>query len=127
MIAVVTLFSWTTTFANNVDDPKFYETNSNNFLGQIISAAFGNTLDPTQLKLYHASMHRAVLDAENGQRVTWYHNDASGYAQPVYTRPRSDGYCRRVHIQVFAYGVERLFQQTACYSNASRDWQWYKE
>lgn len=92
-----------------------------------LSFGFWKTLDDEQMKAYYATLRMAVLDADNGQAVRWYLNNASGSATPVFTRPTSFGYCRRIHVQVIAHGVERLFQETVCYNNATRQWQWQGE
>ncbi len=92
-----------------------------------LSFGFWKTLDDEQMKAYYATLRLAVLDADNGQSVTWYINNASGSATPVFTRPTGTGYCRRIHVQVIAHGVERLFQETVCYNNATRQWQWLGE
>jgi len=59
--------------------------------------------------------------------VEWYKRDASGVAVPVMTWPTGSGYCRRMHIQAIAYGVQKTLSKTACFSNASSNWQWIRE
>jgi surface antigen len=65
--------------------------------------------------------------SDNGQRVTWYHSDASGYAVPVMTWPIGNGYCRRMHIQAIAYGVEKTMTATACFDDINNRWQWQSD
>lgn len=102
---------------------------NNAYADQMRTLTFGfwRTLDDDQLKAYYATLRMAVLEADNGQPVRWYINDASGTATPVYTRPTGSGYCRRIHVHVIAHNTERFFQETVCYNNASRQWQWMGE
>jgi surface antigen len=115
--------------ANTVSDPKFFEYRSGGFTNRLVDFTFGwfKTLDSEQKEAYHSTIHHAVMMAENGQRVTWYKNDASGIAVPVMTWPNGNGYCRRVHIQTIAYGVEKTMAATACYDNAHTNWRWIRE
>jgi surface antigen len=115
--------------ANTVSDPKFFEYRSGGFTNRLVDLTFGwfKTLDSEQKESYHGAIHHAVMMAENGQRVTWYKNDASGMAVPVMTWPTGNGYCRRVHIQTIAYGVEKTMAATACYDNAHTNWRWIRE
>jgi surface antigen len=115
--------------ANTVSDPKFFEYRSGSFNNRLVDLTFGwfKTLDSEQKEAYHSTIHHAVMMAENGQRVTWYKNDASGMAVPVMTWPNGNGYCRRVHIQAIAYGVEKTMAATACYDNAHTNWRWIRE
>jgi hypothetical protein len=115
--------------ANTVSDPKFFEYRSGGFTNRLVDFTFGwfKTLDSEQKEAHHGAIHHAVMMAENGQRVTWYKNDASGIAVPVMTWPTGNGYCRRVHIQAIAYGVEKTMAATACYDNAHTNWRWIRE
>jgi surface antigen len=115
--------------ANTVSDPKFFEYRSGGFTNRLVDFTFGwfKTLDREQKESYHSAIHHAVMMAENGQTVTWYKNDASGMAVPVMTWPTGNGYCRRVHIQTIAYGVEKTMAATACYDNAHTNWRWIRE
>ena len=115
-------------FAGELENPQFYENGSGHFVNQIGKVTFGwfKTLDDLQTQRYYASINEAVLSAEVGVPVRWYLNNASGSATPVYQRPTGSGYCRRIHITVIAYGVEKLFQQDACYTTSSDSWQWYR-
>jgi surface antigen len=115
--------------ANTVSNPKFFEYRSGEFANRLVDFTFGwfRTLDSEQKEAYHSTIHHAVMMAENGQRVTWYKNDASGIAVPVMTWPTGNGYCRRVHIQTIAYGVEKTMAATACYDNAHTNWRWVRE
>jgi surface antigen len=115
--------------ANTVSDPKFFEYRSGGFTNRLVDFTFGwfKTLDREQKESYHSAIHHAVMMAENGQTVTWYKNDASGMAVPVMTWPTGNGYCRRVHIQTIAYGVEKTMTATACYDNAHTNWRWIRE
>ena len=115
--------------ANDINDPKFFEYRSGNFVNRLVDVSFGwfKSLDREQKEAYHQSIHHAVMMAENGQRVTWYKNDASGFAAPVFTWPNGNGYCRRIHIQTIAYGMEKTQSATACFDNAHTNWRWIRE
>jgi hypothetical protein len=115
--------------ANDINEPRFFEYRSGGFTNRLVDFTFGwfRTLDSEQKEAYHSTIHHAVMMAENGQRVTWYKNDASGHATPVMTWPNGTGYCRRVHIQAIAYGMEKTMAATACFNNAHTNWRWVKE
>ena len=84
-------------------------------------------LNPEQLADYHQSVTHALLYAENGQRVSWYRQNASGYAVPVVTWPNGSGYCRRLHVEAIAYNVRRVKSATACFSNNFNQWRWVED
>jgi surface antigen len=115
--------------ASDITNPKFFEYRSGTFLNELVQLSFGwfKTFDNDQKDAYTQSLQHAVMFAENGQGVEWYKRDASGVAMPVMTWPTGSGYCRRMHIQAIAYGVQKTLSTTACYSNASRDWRWIRE
>ena len=116
-------------YANNLNEPRFFEYRSGEFTNRLVDFTFGwfKTLDREQKEAYHGTIHHAVMMAENGQQVTWYKNDASGIAVPVMTWPNGTGYCRRIHIQAIAYGVEKTMSATACFDNAHTNWRWIRE
>lgn len=126
---LLTLVATSSVYANDVSDPRFFEYRSGNFTNRLIEVSFGwfKTLDREQKESYQQSLHHAVMMAENGQKVTWYKNDASGFAVPVMTWPNGNGYCRRIHIQTIAYGIEKAQSATACFDNAHTNWRWIRE
>lgn len=115
--------------ANDINNPQFFEYRSGAFVNRVIDVTFGwfKTLDREQKEAYHQSINHAVMMAENGQKVTWYRNDASGFAVPVMTWPNGNGYCRRIHIQTIAYSMEKTMSATACFDNAHTQWRWIRE
>lgn len=115
--------------ANEISDPKFFEYRSGGFTNRLVDISFGwfRGFDSEQKEAYQQSIHHAVMMAENGQRVTWYKNNASGIAVPVMTWPNGNGYCRRIHIQAIAHGVEKTMSATACFDNAHTNWRWVRE
>jgi len=119
----------TTSYAENVWDPKFYEYSSNNIIPRIVEFGFGwnKKLDERQKLAYHQSIIHALEYAENGHKVKWYNNDASGYSTPVVTWPTSNGYCRRLHLSVIAYGKQKAKAVSACFSNLDSNWTWHRE
>ena len=96
----------TASYADTMWNPKFYEYSSNGIIPRIVEFGFGwnKKLDNQQKIAYHQSIIHALEYAENGGKVKWYLNDASGYSVPVVTWPVSDGYCRRLHLSVIAHG-----------------------
>ena len=116
-------------FANNVEEPRFFEYRNGGFMNRLADLSFGwfKTLSTDQKDAHTQAVTHAVMYAENGREVVWYKGDASGIAVPVMTWPNGSGYCRRIHVQVIAYNTEKTMSQTACYSNASTNWQWIRE
>lgn len=110
----------------DISNPRFFEYRAGGFVNNLLDISFGwfKTLDSDQKQSYYTALMHAVHTAENGQKVTWYKNNASGYAVPVSTWPTSSGYCRRVYIQAIAYGKEKFLTATACYENAHDNWRW---
>ena len=110
-------------------DPKFYEYTSNAPIHRLVTFSFGwfKKLDADQQAVYHQSITHALLYAENGDKVKWYKNNASGYSIPVMTWPTGSGYCRQLHLNAIAYGKQRSMSIKACYNNSTRDWSWYRE
>jgi surface antigen len=113
-------------YANDISNPRFFEYRSGSFVNRLADISFGwfKTLTPAQTDAYQQSLMHAVMAAETGERVFWYRENAGGYAEPVYTWPNGSGYCRRIHIQVTAHGMNRSTAATACYDNAHDNWRW---
>jgi surface antigen len=115
--------------ANGIENPRFFEYRSGDFVNRLADLSFGwfKTLDVEQKAAYSQSITHALMFAENGQRVAWYQNDASGESVPVVTWPTGSGYCRRLHINAIAYNVQRAMAVTACLDNSSKRWTWISE
>ncbi len=116
-------------YASDIYNPRFFDYRGGPMINELINVSFGwfKTLDVEQKDTHAQAITHAVMFAENGQSVEWYKNDASGFAVPVITWPTGSGYCRRLHLQIIAYNMQKTMQQTACYSNASRNWTWIRE
>lgn len=123
---LLTLLAISPAAASELENPRFFEYRSGNFVNQIVTLTFGwfKTLDEDQKSAYDQALYHAVMSAENGEKVSWYRNNASGFAVPAMTWPTGSGYCRRMHIQAIAYGVEKTMAATACYDNAHDNWRW---
>lgn len=123
------LLAANTALANSINNPRFFEYRSGSFINETVNISFGwfKTLSTEQKASYSQSLTHAVMFAENGQKVEWYKDDASGYAVPVMTWPTGSGYCRQIHVQAIAYGVEKAMSQTACFDNAHTNWRWIKQ
>ena len=117
----------TTAIADDVFKPKFYEYSSNGVLTRAVEFSFGwyKKLNQEQELAYHQSIIHALEYAENGEKVKWYKNNASGYSVPVMTWPKSNGYCRRLHLSVIAFNKHKSMPITACYNNMASNWSWY--
>jgi len=117
----------TSAVAENIWEPKFFEYNSNTFTGRIVDFTFGwnKKLNTTQKAAYYQSIIHAAEYAENGQKVKWYKQNASGFAVPVMTWPKGDGYCRRLHLEAIAFGKRKTMAVTGCYNNIASNWHWY--
>lgn len=115
--------------AGTIHDPKFFEYRGGSFVNELVYLTFGlfKTLSNEQKDSYNQALTHAIMFAENGDRVEWYKNDASGYSVPVMTWPTGSGYCRRIHVQAIAYNVERNMSATACFENSTSSWRWIKQ
>jgi hypothetical protein len=113
-------------FANEAETPRFFDYTAEGFVNRTVELSFGwfRTLSVDQTEKYYAALNHAVMFAENGQTVRWYHSDASGAVTPVMTWPISGGYCRQLHIQAIAYSQEKIISETACYNDISTKWAW---
>jgi surface antigen len=123
---LLTLLVTSPALATDIAEPRFFEYRSGGFANNLVDLTFGwfKTLDDDQKEHYYRSLMHAVMAAENGEKVSWYKRDASGYAIPVHTWPIGSGYCRRIHIQAIAYSKEKTMAATACYDNAHDNWRW---
>ena len=115
--------------AVEADNPRFFEYRAGGFVNRLVDFSFGwfKTLDNEQSQAYHSAVSHAVMYADNGQRVSWQQGNASGMAMPVMTWPSGNGYCRRVHIQAFAYNTEKTMTSTACFDDINNRWQWFND
>jgi surface antigen len=119
----------TPVLADTVENPRFFQYTSGTFINRLVELSFGwfSRLNEEQSDAYQQSLTQAVMFAENGQPVRWYKGNASGVAVPVITWPVGSGYCRRIHIQAIAHNAQRTMTATACFDNASTNWQWIRE
>lgn len=126
---LLTLLATSPVLASDIANPRFFEYKSGDFTNRLIDLSFGwfKTLDDDQKEHYQRSLMHAVMTAENGEKVTWYKNDASGFAVPVHSWPTGSGYCRRIHIQAIAYSTEKTMAATACYDTAHDNWRWVRQ
>jgi surface antigen len=115
--------------AVEAENPKFFEYRAGGFTNRLVDITFGwfKTLNNEQKEAYHSAVNHAIMYSDNGQSVQWYRGNASGYAVPVMTWPISNGYCRRVHIQAIAYGIEKTMTATACLDDINNRWQWQSD
>jgi surface antigen len=123
------LLAASSAFADSVENPRFFEYRGGPAFSQHLNMMFGyfRTLSDEQKSHYVQSINHALMYAENGESVSWYHSDASGKTVPVMTWPAGDGYCRRLHLEVIAYNQKKSMATTACYSNSTSSWRWISD
>jgi len=126
---LLTLLVISPAIAGPLDSPRFFEYNNGGSLSRAVNISFGwfNTLDSEQEDAYQSSIIHALEYSENGETVRWYKNDASGRSTPTATWPSASGFCRRIHIQAIAFGVEKTKGVTACYNNTTSNWTWHTD
>ena len=126
---ILALIISTSALAEDVFNPRFFDYTSNSVMTRMVEFSFGwnKKLNDTQRSAYHQSIVHALEYAENGEKVKWYKQNASGYSVPVYTWPKSSGYCRRLHLNVIAHNKQKTMAVTACYNNLDSNWTWYRE
>ena len=111
----------------DISNPRFF-TNTNGPVGrQVANLTFGwfKTLDDEQKRAYYSSIAIALEEANPGQFVKWYENNASGSVRVAWILPDSVGFCKRLHIEAIAYNVRKELQTTACFNEVDNRWMWY--
>jgi surface antigen len=126
---ILALLISTNALAEDAFNPKFFDYTSNSVMTRIVEFSFGwnKKLNDIQRSAYHQSIVHALEYADNGDKVKWYKNNASGYSVPVMTWQSNGGYCRRLHLSVIAHNKHKSMAITACYSNLNSNWTWYRE
>jgi surface antigen len=127
--SLILVVSIGTASAQTIAEPRFFNYRSGDFVNRLIDVSFGwfKTLNDSQKEAYQASIFQSLEMSENGQTSTWYRDNASGRTTPVMTWTTGSGYCRRLHVQVIAYSVEKTMAATACYDNAQENWRWMSD
>ena len=112
----------------NIENPRFFELVNGSLDQKILNLSFGwfKTLDPEQKKAYLSSIAIALEEANPGQFVKWYENNASGSVRVAWLLPDSIGYCKRLHIEAIAYNTQKNFQVTACFNDVDNRWRWHQ-
>lgn len=126
LIIIVSILLSTTVYAATVESPTFYDYQGGTFINQLVSTSFGFfcSLNDYEDDAFQQAVNHAVMYANNGEKVEWYRGRASGFAVPVFTWPVNSGYCRRVHIQTYAFNRERTQTATACFRG--KTWRWVR-
>jgi len=126
---LILTFVSSTAVANPLESPRFFEYSNGGTLHRAINLSFGwfRTLNDEQENAYQQSIVHALEYADDGETVSWYNNNASGRSTAVMTWPNTSGYCRRLHIQAIAHGVEKTKGVTACYDNTTSKWKWHTD
>ena len=70
---LLTLLVTSPALANDLNNPRFFEYRSGNFVNQIMTLSFGwfKTFDDEQKSAYDQSLYDALMSAENGEKVSW--------------------------------------------------------
>lgn len=84
-------------------------------------------LDPSQQEAHNIAVIKAIKEAKTGQKVSWKSGDASGFAVPVAVIPSSQGFCKRIHVSVWAFDQQNVSSKTICYNNADGRWRWLRD
>lgn len=111
----------------DIENPRFYNDVNGASLNKILNLGFGwwRTLDDEQKEAYYSSMILALEEAQPGQFSRWYRKEASGTVRVAWQEPRSEGICKRLHISVIAYNMQKNIQTTACFNELDNRWAWY--
>ncbi len=112
----------------NIENPRFFELVNGSLDQKLLNLSFGwfKTLDSEQKKAYLGSIAIALEEANPGQFVKWYENNASGSVRVAWILPDSIGYCKRLHIEAIAYNTQKNFQMTACFNDVDNRWRWHQ-
>lgn len=110
----------------DIVNPKFFENVNGSLADKVLNVSFGwfKSLDDEQKRAYHSSIAIALEEANPGQYVKWYENNASGTVRVAWLLPDSIGYCKRLHIEAIAYSTQKNFQVTACFNDVDKRWRW---
>jgi len=103
-----------------------YSSPADNSIWSRLAGSF-RKLDPYQQEAHNVAIIKAIKESKTGQKVTWKHGDASGYAVPVAVIPSSQGYCKRIHVSVWAFDQQNIGSKTICYNNSDGRWRWLRD
>jgi len=117
------------TLANNMHDPRFFDYRNGGFANNILDLSFGwfKKLDDEQKLAYNQAIMHALSYSDNGEVVRWYKNNASGSVVPAMSWRSNRGHCRRLYVQAIAHGVEKTFRATACFDEFTEKWTWFND
>lgn len=109
-----------------IENPRFYNEYADMPLARVINTSFGwfKTLDSEQKQAYYSTIILALEEAQPGQFVRWYKNDASGIVRIAWQYPHNGSVCKRLHIETIAYSTAKTAQVTACYNEIDNRWNW---
>ena len=111
----------------NIENPKFYADTHGSILEEVINVSFGwfKGLDADQKAAYYSSLILALEEVQPGQFSRWYKNNASGTVRVAWQFPRNGTLCKRLHVSVIAYDMQKNLQTTACFNEVDNRWHWY--
>lgn len=87
-----------------------------------ISFGWFQKLNEVQMNSHMSSLGQALLHADNGEAVHWNRNGAWGLSRILYTDSNSQGYCRTVYVEVFAFNKKKSDVHKYCYNTSSETW-----
>ena len=89
---------------------------------EAISFGWFKKLDEVQMNSHVSAIGQALLYADNGESVHWNKNGAWGMSRILHTDSNSQGYCRTVYIEVFAFNQKKTDVHKYCYTTANEAW-----
>jgi len=87
-----------------------------------ISFGWFKKLNEVQMNSHTSSIGQALLYADNGEAVHWNKSGAWGLTRILHTDSNSQGYCRTVYVEVFAFNQKKNDVHKYCYNTGSETW-----
>jgi hypothetical protein len=89
---------------------------------EVISFGWFKKLDEVQMNSHVSAIGQALLYADNGESVHWDKNGAWGMSKILHTDSNSQGYCRTMYIEIFAFNKKKTDVHKYCYDSPSESW-----
>jgi len=87
-----------------------------------ISFGWFQKLDEVQMNSHISAIGQALVGADNGEAVHWNRNGAWGMTRILHTDSTSQGYCRTVYIEVYAFNKMKEDVHKYCYTTSTASW-----
>ena len=127
------LMKWSLTLVcTSVNAQSWEQPHHNPFAGQLSGTAwflgkiFETRMDKEDQAHHSQAVYHVLNNAVEGQDVSWFNDRAGsqGLVRVVYTQPSSGGWCRRIHSFVSFKGIQKTYEDTACYNVHTKTWSW---